>query len=416
MPKANNYQSLHTAVIGPYGERVEIQIRTRAMHEWAEKGIAAHWRYKEGRAFQDHEDDQIKKLRETLEIQQDIKNPREFMSNLKMALFPDDVYVFTPHGDVKSFPKGATPIDFAYSVHTDVGHQCTGAKVNRNIVPLRYQLQNGDMVEIITQSGHHPSKDWLKFVVTSRAISKIRNWINAEEKNRSLALGKDLLEKEFKRNNLKFATYLKSEEIRKLLKEYSLLTLDDLISQVGCGRISPRQVVNHFVVQETPKETEKLPEKEKKKPAAAPSLGISLTGIDDVMVRFAKCCNPIPGDEITGYISHGRGITVHTQNCPHLQKLDIERIVEVNWDLRQKNAYPVHIKVVCTDRKGVLTEVSSVITSLDVNISFAQVETTDMIASCSFIIDVYDTQQLNAVFSAIRQLKIVRSIERIRKA
>ena len=222
--------------------------------------------------------------------------------------------------------------------------------------------------------------------------------------------------KEFKRNNLKFATYLKSEEIRKLLKEYSLLTLDDLISQVGCGRISPRQVVNHFVVQETPKETEKLPEKEKKKPAAAPSLGISLTGIDDVMVRFAKCCNPIPGDEITGYISHGRGITVHTQNCPHLQKLDIERIVEVNWDLRQKNAYPVHIKVVCTDRKGVLTEVSSVITSLDVNISFAQVETTDMIASCSFIIDVYDTQQLNAVFSAIRQLKIVRSIERIRKA
>jgi GTP diphosphokinase / guanosine-3',5'-bis(diphosphate) 3'-diphosphatase len=416
MPKANNYQSLHTAVIGPYGERVEIQIRTRAMHEWAEKGIAAHWRYKEGRAFHDNEDNQIKKLREALEVQQEIKNPKEFMSNLKMALFPEEVYVFTPHGDVKSFPKGATPIDFAYSIHTDVGNKCIGAKVNRNIVPLRYQLQNGDQVEIITQAGHHPSKDWLKYVVTSRAISKIRNWINLEEKNSSLTLGKDLLEKEFKRNNLKFATYIKSDEIKKILTEHSLLTLDDLISQVGYGRISARQVVNHFLVQEAPKEAEKLPEKEKKKPAASPSLGISLTGIDDVMVKFAKCCNPIPGDEISGYISRGRGITVHTQNCPHLKRLDTERIVEVNWDVRQKHAYPVHIKVVCNDRKGVITEVSSVITSFDINISFAQVETTDMIANCIFVIDVYDTQQLNSIFSAIRQLKIVRSIERIRKA
>jgi guanosine-3',5'-bis(diphosphate) 3'-pyrophosphohydrolase len=416
MPKANNYQSLHTAVIGPYGERVEIQIRTRAMHEWAEKGIAAHWRYKEGRAFQDNEDNQIKKLREALEIQQEIKNPKEFMSNLKMALFPEEVYVFTPHGDVKSFPKGATPIDFAYSIHTDVGNKCTGAKVNRNIVPLRYQLQNGDRVEIITQAGHHPSKDWLKYVVTSRAISKIRNWINLEEKNSSLTLGKDLLEKEFKRNNLKFATYVKSDEIKKVMTEHSLLTLDDLISQVGYGRISPRQVVNHFLVADAPKEAEKLQEKEKKKPSASPSLGISLTGIDDVMVKFAKCCNPIPGDEISGYISRGRGITVHTQTCPHLKRLDAERIVDVNWDVRQKHAYPVHVKVVCNDRKGVITEVSSVITSFDINISFAQVETTDMIANCEFVIDVYDTQQLNAIFSAIRQLKIVRSIERIRKA
>lgn len=416
MPKPNNYQSLHTAVIGPHGEKVEIQIRTRAMHEWAEKGIAAHWRYKEGRAFQDDEDTQIKKLREALEIQQDIKNPKEFMSNLKMALFPEDVYVFTPHGDVKTFPKGATPIDFAYSIHTDVGNQCIGAKVNRNIVPLRYQLQNGDQIEIITQSGHHPSKDWLKFVVTSRAISKIRNWINLEEKNSSQALGRDLLDKEFKRNNLKFSSYVKSDEMKKILAEHSLSTLDELISQVGYGRISPRQIVNSFLVSvEAPKGSEKLPEKTRKK-AETPSLGISLTGIDDVMVKFAKCCNPIPGDEISGYISRGRGITVHTQNCPHLKKLDIERIVDVNWDLRQKHAYPVHIKVVCNDRKGVLTEVSSVITSFDINISYAQVETIDMIANCIFIIDVYDLQQLNSIFSAIRQLKVVRSIERIRKA
>ncbi|MDD4356883.1 MAG: bifunctional (p)ppGpp synthetase/guanosine-3',5'-bis(diphosphate) 3'-pyrophosphohydrolase [Smithellaceae bacterium] len=416
MPKPNNYQSLHTAVIGPHGEKVEIQIRTRAMHEWAEKGIAAHWRYKEGRAFQDDEDTQIKKLREALEIQQDIKNPKEFMSNLKMALFPEDVYVFTPHGDVKTFPKGATPIDFAYSIHTDVGNQCIGAKVNRNIVPLRYQLQNGDQIEIISQAGHHPSKDWLKYVVTSRAISKIRNWINLEEKNSSQVLGRDLLDKEFKRNNLKFSSCVKSDEMKKILAEHSLATLEDLISQVGYGRISPRQIVNSFLVPaEAPKGSEKLPEKKIKK-AAPPSLGISLTGIDDVMVKFAKCCNPIPGDEISGYISRGRGITVHTQNCPHLKRLDIERIVDVNWDLRQKHAYPVHIKVVCNDRKGVLTEVSSVISSFDINISFAQVETTDMIANCIFIIDVYDLQQLNSIFSAIRQLKVVRSIERIRKA
>jgi GTP pyrophosphokinase len=415
MPKANNYQSLHTAVIGPYGERVEIQIRTRAMHEWAEKGIAAHWRYKEGRAVKDEEDSQIKKLREALEIQQDIKNPKEFMSNLKMALFPEEVYVFTPHGDVKSFPKGATPIDFAYSIHTDVGNQCIGARANRNIVPLRYQMQNGDQVEIITQAGHHPSKDWLKYVVTSRAISKIRNWINLEEKNSSMILGKDLLEKEFKRNHLKISTCMKSDEIKKILAEYSLLTPEDLISQVGYGRISPRQVVNHFLASEGIKDTDTPPEKTKKKAIASPSMGISLTGVDDVMVKFSKCCNPIPGDDISGYISRGRGITVHTQNCPHLKKLDAERIVDVNWDVKQKHAYPVHIKVICDDRKGVLTEVSSVISSFDVNISFAQVETTDMIATCVFVIDVYDIHQLQSIFSAIRQLKMVRSVARISK-
>ncbi len=416
MPKANNYQSLHTTVVGPYGERLEIQIRTRAMHEWAEKGIAAHWRYKEGRAYKDNEENQIKKLREVLEIQQEIKNPKEFMSNLKLALFPEEVYVFTPNGDVKSFPKGATPIDFAYSIHTDVGNQCIGAKVNRNIVPLRYELQNGDRVEIITQAGHHPSKDWLKYVVTSRAISKIRNWINAEEKKSSLALGRDLLEKEFKRHNLKFGNYVKSEEIKKVFAEYSVNSLDDLISQVGFGQVSPRQVVNHFLAEGSVSAPEQTKEQIKKKTAAASeSLGISLPGIDDVMVKFAKCCNPIPGDEISGYISRGRGITVHTQICPHLKRLDADRIVDVEWNMKEKHAYPVHIRVVCSDRKGVLTEVSSVISSFDINISYAQVETIDMIATCNFIIEVNDLHQLNQIFSAIRQLKFVKSVERMRQ-
>jgi GTP pyrophosphokinase len=396
---------------------MEIQIRTKMMHEWAEKGIAAHWRYKEGLSFKNSEENQIKKLREVMEIQHEIKDPKEFMSNLKLALFPEEVYVFTPNGDVKSFPMGATPIDFAYSIHTDVGNQCIGAKVNKSIVPLKYKLQNGETVEVITQTGHHPSKDWLKYVVTTRAISKIRNWINLEEKKSSLTLGRDLLEKEFKRHNLKFGNYVKSEEIKKVFIECSVNHLDDLISYVGLGRISAKRVVNCFLAEELVDVPEPVTDKIKKKKIASPSMGISLIGvddIDDIMVNFAKCCNPIPGDEISGYISRGRGIIVHTKNCPYIKKMDAERIVNVEWNVREEYNYPVHIKVVCDDLKGILTEVSSVISSFDINISYAQIETIDMVATCNFVIDINNLQQLNQVLSAIRQLKFVKSIERLR--
>jgi GTP pyrophosphokinase len=414
MPKANHYQSLHTTVIGPYGERVEIQIRTKNMHEWAEKGIAAHWRYKEGKSYKDSEGDQIKKLREVLEIQQDVKNPREFMSDLKLALFPEEVYVFTPHGDVKSFPKGATPIDFAYSIHTDVGNQCIGAKVNRSIVPLRYKLQNGDRVEIITQAGHHPSKDWLKNVVTTRAISKIRNWINLEEKKNSIALGRDLLEKEFKRHHLKFNNYIKSDELKKVFTACSVNQLDDLISQVGLGRISPKRILNYFIADHDAAEEELPLEKIKKKKHTTPSKGVSIIGVedpDDIMVNFAKCCNPIPGDDISGYISRGRGVIVHTSNCPYIKRMGQERIINVQWSAREELTYPVHIKVICDDIKGILTEVSSIISSFDVNISYAQIETESLIATCTFIIDISNLNQLNQILSAIKQLKFVKSIE-----
>jgi GTP pyrophosphokinase len=247
-------------------------------------------------------------------------------------------------------------------------------------------------------------------------MSKIRNWINLEEKKSSLTLGRVLLDKEFKRHNLKFSSYVKSEEIRKIFAEYGVNSLDDLVSQVGCGRISPKQIVNHFLMEELAKIPAPPLEKVKKKPESTPSLGISLTGIDDVMVKFARCCNPIPGDEIAGYISRGRGITVHTRNCPHIKNLDLDRIVDVDWNVRDKHSYPVRIKVVCEDRKGVLTETSSTISSFDVNISYAQVETIDMIATCSFVIDVNDLQQLNQILLAIKQLKFVKSIERIRKS
>ena len=415
MPKANSYRALHTTVIGPYGERVEIQIRNRIMHEWAEAGIAAHWRYKEGRSYISGEDDQIKKLRDLLEVQQELKNPREFMSNLKMALFADEVYVFTPKGDVKAFPKGATPIDFAYSIHTDVGNQCIGAKVNRNIVPLKYELQNGDTVEVITQTGHHPSKDWLKYAVTSRAISKIRNWVKTEERKKSVTLGKDLLEKEFKKHNLKFSQIVKSEEIKKIYTEYSVNSLDDLMAIVGYGKVSAKRIVNQFVPEEEfeTAETALITEEKKKAPS---SVGISLTGIEDILVRFARCCNPIPGDEIAGYISRGRGVTVHTANCPNVEGMDAERIVDVQWNIKEKQTYPVHMKVVCRDKKGLLAEVSTVISSLDINISHAEVETrpADMQAILSFELDVNDLQQFNQVLAAIKKLKSVISVERVR--
>ena len=413
MPKGNHYKSLHTTVIGPYGERVEIQIRTRAMHEWAEEGIAAHWRYKEGRAFSTDDDDQIKKLRDILDAQQEIKNPREFMSNLKVALFPEEVYVFTPNGDVKSFPKGATPVDFAYSIHTDIGNKCIGAKVNRSIVPLKYQLQNGDTVEIITQTGHHPSKDWLKFVVTTRALAKIRNWVKTEERKKSVDLGKDLLEKEFKKHHLKFGQIAKSAEMDEIFKEYNLDSLEDLMAVVGYGRVSPKHLVHRFLPEEVVKKEESS-ERTRKKGAGTATLGVSLTGIEDIMVRYAKCCDPIPGDQIVGFISRGRGITVHTANCIHVPDMDPERIVDVQWDVREKREYPVQMRIVGNDKKGILADISAAISGMDVNITHAEINTgPDGLATCDFGVHVHDLEQFNQVLAEIRKVKGVVSVQRL---
>jgi len=415
MPKANNYRSLHTTVIGPYGERVEIQIRTRPMHEWAEGGIAAHWRYKEERdAYLGDDEEQIKKLRELLEAQQELKHPREFMTNLKLALFPEEVYVFTPKGEVKSFPRGATPIDFAYSIHTDVGHQCVGAKINRKIVPLKYELVNGDTVEIITQAGHHPSKDWLKYAVTSRARAKIRNWVKTEEGEKSVTLGKDLLESECKKHHLKLSQIIKSEEIKKIYEEYSIDSPEDLMAIVGYGRVSPKRIVQYFLPEDETKVDKTIPEKKKKR--SSDSVGISLTGIEDVMVKFAKCCHPIPGDEIIGYISRGRGVVIHAVGCPSIENIDHERLVDVAWNIKEKHLYPVQMRVACKDEKGLLAEISAVISSMDANISQVNINTRpNMQAICYFKMDVNDLDQFNQITAAIKKLKSVVSVDRIRK-
>jgi len=416
MPKANNYRSLHTTVIGPYGERMEVQIRTREMHEWAEKGIAAHWRYKEGKAFSSDEEVQIARLRELLEIQQDQDDAREFMKTLKLALYPDEVYVFTPTGEPKAFPKGATPIDFAYSIHTDVGNQCVGARVNRSLVPLKYKLQNGDTVEVITQPGHYPSKDWLKYAVTTKAISRIKQWIKTEERENSVALGKDILEKELKRNHLKYSTIIKSNEFKAVLTDYSLNSTDDMLALIGYGKLSAKHVVNKFVHVEEKDKEESIFEKVKRKfRRTYDGAGVSITGIDNVMVRFAKCCSPLPGDDIVGCITRGRGVSIHVATCPMVENMEPERIIDVNWNISMEQKYPVNIRANCRDKKGLLTELSNVISSLGINISYVNVETMPGdLAICDFQLEVSDLKQFNMVLTGLKKLKSVHSVERIK--
>lgn len=421
MPKANNYRSLHTTVIGPYGERVEIQIRTSEMDDWAENGIAAHWRYKEGGGASLEDDRQIQQLRELLESQKDYKDAREFMRNLKLALYPDEVYIFTPRGDVKSFPKGATPIDFAYSIHTDVGNTCVGAKVNRNIVPLKYQLKNGDTVEIMTHPGQKPSKDWLKYVVTSRAVSRIKQWIKTEERDRSVSLGRDILERELKKRSISMNRFVKEKPLKKHLEEQSLASIDDLLALIGYGKISAQHVLNQVYGAETKDrdaeaEQAGILEKLKKQSKKTSAAGISVRGIDDIMVRFANCCNPLPGDEILGYITRGRGVSVHLASCPKVQEMDSERIIEVNWEVQKGQTYPVNIRVFCTDKKGLLAELSGAISSLGINISYADLTTyADQRADFDFQLNVNDLAQFKKLESELKRLPNVLSVERHRE-
>ncbi|MDH7500533.1 MAG: bifunctional (p)ppGpp synthetase/guanosine-3',5'-bis(diphosphate) 3'-pyrophosphohydrolase, partial [candidate division NC10 bacterium] len=302
MPKSNMYQSLHTTVIGPKGEPVEIQIRTEQMHRTAEEGIAAHWRYKEGRARIDPSDKNFVWLRQLLEWQQDLKDPREFMETVKVDLFPEEVYVFTPKGDVKELPRGATPIDFAFSIHTDVGIRCVGAKVNGKIVPLRYELRNGDIVEIVTSPSHGPSKDWLKIVKTSRARSKVKQWIKKEQRDRSIALGRELCEKEIRKLGRSPGQTLKSENLLKAAERFGFHSEEDLFAAVGYGKLSARQLISRLLPPEDQAQWKELEEAKEKKPEKEPKIkteeGIKIPGVEDVLVKLSKCCNPLPGDKI----------------------------------------------------------------------------------------------------------------------
>ena len=415
MPKVNMYQSLHTTVIGPKGDPVEIQIRTVDMHRVAEEGIAAHWLYKEKKSGHDRFDEAFMWLRQLMESQTDVTDSKEFLDSVRVDLFPDEVYVFTPKGDVKALPEGSTPLDFAYAVHTDVGHHCVGAKVNGKLVPLRYTLRQGDIVEIVASPTQHPSLDWLKIVKSSRSKAKINQWLKVEERARSLELGRELFDREAKKYRLVPATLLASEEMKKLLVELGFSSADDLLASVGYGKSSVHQVVGKLapaVVHDEP-----VPDRAAKTPRKAEG-AVRIRGVDDVLVRFGKCCSPVPGDGIVGFITRGRGLTVHARDCLTVVKnvLDKERLVAVEWDAGEPAKRPVKIAVyIGHDRPGILAEITAAISSRQGNITKAEITVTDDRKGINhFVIEVEDLQQLQGIMQGIREVKDIVNVERVR--
>jgi GTP diphosphokinase / guanosine-3',5'-bis(diphosphate) 3'-diphosphatase len=416
MPKANMYQSLHTTVIGPDGERIEIQIRTQEMHRLAEYGVAAHWSYKEGSKVSAKDVGRFSWLRQILDWQRELKDPREFMTSLRFDLFQDEVYVFTPRGEVKELPEGATPVDFAYLIHTEVGDRCAGAKVNGRLVPLQTQLKNGDSVEIITEQGKNPSRDWLKFVKTAKARTRIKHWIRTEERARSIGLAREMLEKEGRKAGVNFSKLLKKGELEPIAKEFSFRGVEDLLSAVGYARITPQQILN------------RLQPKEEKKPKTEPAAavvrkdggehepakqksrgeGVRIKGVDDILVQFARCCNPVPGDAIVGYISRGRGVTVHTSNCPNVSLFEPERLLHVSWEGEKEQSFPTVIKIVCRNLTGVLSEITGILAEEKVNIDSGTFRSNiDGTSEIVLTVEVHDTSHL---YRAIEQLSGVDAV------
>lgn len=418
MPKPNRYQSLHTSVIGPGGDRIEIQIRTEEMHRIAEEGIAAHWEYKEGAKARDKQD--FAWLRQLLEWQRDLEDPNEFLDTVKYDLFTDEVFVFTPKGEVISLKRGATAVDFAFAVHTEVGLHCAGAKVNGRMVPLRYELKNGDMVEVITNNAQRPSKDWLSFVRTSRARTKIRAQVRNEERARSRELGHEMLERELKRYGLSLKKLIEDGTLEAYAKDTRHVTADTLLISIGYGRTTSSQVVDRLVADKKGKPEsseqaiEQLVTKKPAKRRSRPSGGIVVQGLDDVLVRFGKCCNPLPGDAIVGFVTRGRGITVHTAECPRAMDLDPERRIAVHWDENVTHARPVTLRVLTNDRAGLLATMSQVFSNNGVNIAQANCKVTQKDrAMNTFELLVKDTDQLVKVTGELKSIKGVLGVERL---
>jgi GTP pyrophosphokinase len=425
MPKINRYQSLHSTVLGPYGERVEIQIRTNDMHRVAEQGIAAHWAYKEGvkgglegrTGLQ-----QFAWLRELLDQQKDIKDPAEFLESVKVDLFSDEVFAFTPQGDVKALPRGATALDFAYNVHTEVGHHCVGAKINGKIAPIRQKLKNGDTIEILTNPKQNPSKDWLSFVKTSRARNKIRTVIRAEQRKRSQEIGREVLEKECKRHGINLGRVWRSGDIGKVAEKLEYKNPDEMLVALGYGKISTTRVLELLLPEDQRKEAQDALEQMRpskiaqvfKRPARKSKSGILVQGMDDVMVRFAKCCHPIPGDPLVGVITRGRGVTVHTQSCRRVSDAEQSRILDVNWDAGLETLHTVGIRVICEDRPGLLANISSVLSDSGINITQvnASAEVGGM-ANCRLKVGIKSLDQLKDVLKKIEKIRGVSQVERM---
>ena len=419
IPKSNLYQSLHTTVVGPKGEHVEFQIRTEEMHRVAEYGIAAHWKYKEQGRVHDKDSKAFGWLRQFIEWQQDLPDNRQFMDSVKLELFHDVVYVFTPKGTVKELPKGATPVDFAYAIHTEVGDHCVGSKVDGKIVPLKHELTSGDTIEILTSPNQTPHKDWLKFVRTSRAKTKIKHWIKAEEQKRSLEIGWRLLETEIRRHGKAPSQILKSDALLEMAKQEGYATIDELAAAVGFGHRATAQLIGRLMAP-TSSGTPTQPQ-----PAAASQVistrgeepGVQVKGARDLLMQLSRCCNPVPGDKILGYITRGRGLTIHSVDCPNLEALDYdrERLVEVEWDTATPSQHAVKIAVIAEDKTGVLANVSSAIAECKANISRAEIITReDRKAELDFVVEIADTAHLNRVLKTIERIGGVITARRVR--
>jgi guanosine-3',5'-bis(diphosphate) 3'-pyrophosphohydrolase len=421
IPRPNLYQSLHTSVIGPGGRSFEIQIRTEEMHRLAEEGIAAHWKYKEGRKGPGADDQRIKWLRQLVEWQQEMRDPGEFISTLKVDLFPEEVYTFTPMGKVIPLPREATPIDFAYAIHSDVGNTCVGAKVNGRIVPLKYNLKNGDVVEILTQTGHMPSKDWLGMVKTPRARNKIKHLINATEHAKAIEIGQKYLEREARRLGVSLGRITKAD-MERVAGEYGCSKTEDLHAALGYGKFSARQVLQNLAPDATEPQTVEAP-----RPAPAPSgpgapgdgadLVIKVKGVDDLLVYRAKCCNPIRGEGIVGYVTRGKGIAVHSKNCTNVQNLmyEVERKIDVEWARAMTETFPVRVVVHTDDRPGMLNQLTSVLFAEQSNIRSLEASSDDKRGDGAIIdmtVEVRDKKQLERVAAAIRRISGVRDVER----
>ena len=419
MPRPNLYQSLHTTVILG-GQPFEVQIRTQEMHRLAEEGVAAHWKYKDGRPVSNDDDQRITWMRQLIEWSQELQEPGEFLTTLKVDLGPVEVYAFTPKGRVLELPKGATPVDFAYSVHTEVGNQCVGAKVNGQMVSLRHEIVSGDVVEILTQKGHKPSRDWLSFVKSSHAKSKIRHFINTQEREEATEMGRRLLENE-SRNFPKGLKKIPAEDLQKLSAEYGLSKVEDLFAAVGFGKYSARQVLTRYFG-EPGKEQEKPEEEAKptlvktvKRMLGFGEAPLIVKGHDDLLVFRAKCCNPIPGDDIVGYVTRGRGVAVHTRTCPNVQNLlyQTERRISVEWGDGSSATFPVELQIRAKDRPGLLAEITAVISGAGSNIRTLESRPDRQNARVEASLEITDKRQLETILTNIRRVNGVYGVERI---
>jgi GTP pyrophosphokinase len=412
VPKTNMYQSLHTIVIGPDGQKVEFQIRTEEMHRIAEQGIAAHWKYKEGVKSSPSLEQKFAWLRQLLEWQKELKSPQEFMESVKTDLFEESVYIFTPAGEVKELPSGSTPLDFAYSIHSDVGNHCVGAKVDNRMVPLKTLLKTGDKIEILTSKNQTPSKDWLKLVKSTKARNRIRHYLNQEEQKQSFTIGHELLEKEARKHDLTLSKILKSDEIHEVVGELGFSQLDKLIASVGFGKLTAGHVLSRFIPAEVGPEPGVI---KTRKPHKKSKDGIKIHGFGDILVHFSRCCNPVPGDEVVGFITRGQGVSIHRISCSNVGggAIDSDRIVNVEWDLKEESVRPVKISVMTTNRPGVLANISAKISSENINISAADIRTRrDGHTVCTFELEIRNREDLDRIMQTLSQTKEVLEVKR----